>query len=452
GRRPFGSDQQALAAGGAGRDVGDARLFDRERPASGLADGSEDEEVPDRLRHAQAPDLRLGVLPRSRGLLSSLEGADDRRAAAHLDDHEAGALALNQPEPLELVERLVHADDPRAPAERVDDPVGELPGELLGQLEPHRLLAFDAVGLAERRETPIALAPRFEQFRRFDQRSGRAEHVGAAGAAAIENGLRRIGRQGDPGREAGRRGVRREREGGVSGARELHAGRPQLARPIDREREAARLERAGGVARFVLDQEIEPRGRPLRPMAQGDERRAPFAQVDAILEMEERQELAVAPERPGAVGQGGPKAPPLAGIEVVGDEPGGSRGREKRRLVERRDRTRARADEAGRPAFGGDGWGHGGGVSSIRSEFRSENSSSGIGWSAGNRPVENFSSSVVTASIWSRYFSTISELWLSASVSSSSTWRLPRSEIRASSSAARVLSFSAARSDLSRRR
>ena len=50
-----------------------------------------------------------------------------------------------------LGERLPHADHAGAAAGGIDDPVGQRPVELLRQLVAHRLLAFDAVRLLERR-------------------------------------------------------------------------------------------------------------------------------------------------------------------------------------------------------------------------------------------------------------------------------------------------------------
>ena len=53
---------------------------------------------------------------------------------------------------LHFLERLPHADHAGAAAGRIDDPVGELPIELLAELVGHRLLAFDAIRLLQRRD------------------------------------------------------------------------------------------------------------------------------------------------------------------------------------------------------------------------------------------------------------------------------------------------------------
>ena len=52
----------------------------------------------------------------------------------------------------ELFESLPHADHPGASAGRIDDPVREVPIELLADLVGHRLLAFDAVRLLQSRD------------------------------------------------------------------------------------------------------------------------------------------------------------------------------------------------------------------------------------------------------------------------------------------------------------
>ena len=62
----------------------------------------------------------------------------------------------------QLGERLPHADEAGAAPGGVDDDVGKRPAELLGELDPHRLLAFEAIGLLEgrdRRTSPRAPPP-----------------------------------------------------------------------------------------------------------------------------------------------------------------------------------------------------------------------------------------------------------------------------------------------------
>ena len=93
---------------------------------------------------------------RVRVLVALLEGAHHRRAAGRLHRDHARALLADEADRLEFGERLPHADQAGAAAGRIEDHVGHLPAELLGELEPHRLLALDPVRLLERRDVEPA--------------------------------------------------------------------------------------------------------------------------------------------------------------------------------------------------------------------------------------------------------------------------------------------------------
>src|SRR5207244_4825178 len=89
------------------------------------------------------------VLPARRMLDAVLPGLDHRRAPRRLDDDHARALPAEPADRLQLGKGLPHADDAGAAAGRIKDDVGDVPAELLGEFEPHRLFALDAVGLAQ---------------------------------------------------------------------------------------------------------------------------------------------------------------------------------------------------------------------------------------------------------------------------------------------------------------
>src|SRR5205085_2912759 len=98
---------------------------------------------------AQAARVRLGIVPRYRAIRACVERAYDGRAPIRLRrDHARQALAPVEPPDLtELGEHLPHADESRAAAGGIDDRIRQSPPELLRQLEPHRLLPFDAIRL-----------------------------------------------------------------------------------------------------------------------------------------------------------------------------------------------------------------------------------------------------------------------------------------------------------------
>ena len=93
----------------------------------------------------------MRVLPARRMLDAVLPGLDHRRAARRLDDDHARPLRADPADRLQFGKGLPHADDAGAAAGRIEDHVGDFPAELLGQLDPHRLFALDAIGLAQRR-------------------------------------------------------------------------------------------------------------------------------------------------------------------------------------------------------------------------------------------------------------------------------------------------------------
>src|SRR5439155_5532262 len=95
--------------------------------------------------------------------LALLKGAHDRRTALGLHDDHSGSLPSDPAQRFELVERLVHAHDAGAAAGRIDDDIRQAslaPTALLRQFDTHRLLAFLAVGLLERRDVEPTIARR----------------------------------------------------------------------------------------------------------------------------------------------------------------------------------------------------------------------------------------------------------------------------------------------------
>src|SRR3546814_17157324 len=84
-------------------------------------------------------------------LLAVVESPDDRRATFGLDGNHARPFGPDEAERLQLFNGFPHADKAGAPAGGIEDDVGHLPAKLLGQLQAHRLLALDPLGLFQRR-------------------------------------------------------------------------------------------------------------------------------------------------------------------------------------------------------------------------------------------------------------------------------------------------------------
>src|SRR5262249_11674243 len=91
------------------------------------------------------------VLPARRVLDAFLISAHHGRATRRLHGHHARPFAAYKSDRLELGEGLPHPDQAGAAASRIEDHVRHIPAKLLGQFEPHRLLAFDAIRLLQGR-------------------------------------------------------------------------------------------------------------------------------------------------------------------------------------------------------------------------------------------------------------------------------------------------------------
>src|SRR5712692_2284845 len=100
--------------------------------------------------HPQSRGVGNRVLPERRVLGLLVPGLHDGCASLGLDGDEARLGGLDPAHGGELFIRLPDADEPGAAAGWIEEQVGRLPAELLGQLEAHRLLALESVRLFER--------------------------------------------------------------------------------------------------------------------------------------------------------------------------------------------------------------------------------------------------------------------------------------------------------------
>src|SRR5215216_474482 len=244
---------------------GDGAFVHRDRGAARLPQRLEDEEVAHGGWDPDACGAGLGVLERPCEALAGLEGADDGGAAFGLRGDHAWPLGAYETHSFELREGLPHADEAGATSGRVDDDIGETPAELLGQLEAHRLLALDAVGLFERTHVECAEC--------FGEGGGDAaavtdqavhEHeAGAHSERLVAGGWRRVGWDDDRDPDPGSRAVGCQSARRVPGRGRYEGGRAELGVPGDRRRHTARLERAGRIQTFRLGVEARhPEGLP----------------------------------------------------------------------------------------------------------------------------------------------------------------------------------------------
>src|SRR5918998_1776872 len=150
GSRGFGAHVAHPLAAREQLHVRDRPLVHRQGRAARFTERIEDQEVPHRGRHPDARRPGTGVFPGRGEALAAFECPDDGGAALRLHADHPRPFPAYQPERFQLPERLPHPDQARPPSRRVDDHVGKAPVPLLRQLQPHRLLALDAVRLLQR--------------------------------------------------------------------------------------------------------------------------------------------------------------------------------------------------------------------------------------------------------------------------------------------------------------
>ena len=196
-------------------------------PAGGV-ERVENKEIAQGLRHREAEGHRLGVRPRLALGGVGLEGLDDRRAAVRLDGDQPREVTRYPAELEQFTQGLVNADDADASAGGIHDHAGHPPAKLLDDLQAHRLLALDAVGLPERRGVLVAgalLEDLGDQLAGVPDRAVDQVQLGAGRGAFGPGDLwggdghhdqaahprpSRVGRPGRPGVAVGRHGDRRD--------------------------------------------------------------------------------------------------------------------------------------------------------------------------------------------------------------------------------------------------
>ena len=318
GRGALRAHQEAFLARRLVERRGDRLVGDRDGEAAALAHRAQDQEIADRLRHADAGRDRVRVLP-ARGMLDAvLVGAHHGRAAGRLHRDHARALLADEADRLELGERLPHADQSGAAAGRIEDHVRHLPAELFGEFEPHRLLAFDAVGLLQRGGVePADLGLAFgDDLAAIVDQPVDAIDGGALQRDLADVHLGRVLRAEDRRLDAAAAGIGGERRAGIAVGRHRHVLDAERLAHRHRHDQAARLEGAGGQPAFILHDELAA-AEFLRELRQPNERRHRLAQADDVAHPTHRQQLAVAPEVGRALRERIPAQRAFHAIEVV---------------------------------------------------------------------------------------------------------------------------------------
>ena len=273
----------------------------RDGRAAALAQRAQHEEVAERLRHANSGRERPRFRPRLRFVCAFIERAHDRCAARRLRRHESRArVGAEKADLAQLVERLPHADEANTAAGRIDDHVRQLPAELLRELEAHRLLPLDAVGLLQRRgvvPAPLGAGALHDRAGVADRARDEPHVRTVRGGLALDHVRRRLGHHDDHA-EAGARAVGGPRRAGIARGRQRQRGHAQLLRARDANGGAARLERAGRQQALVLDlKRFHADGLPQTRRA--EERRGVLAERHDVRVLLHRQELAHAPQGRG---------------------------------------------------------------------------------------------------------------------------------------------------------
>src|SRR6266478_5267626 len=297
GGAPFGANQEAFVPRDLVYGVGDGFVRHRNGEAIAFAHGPQDQEIPDRLRNPDAAGDGVGILEARRMLHAGLERPHHRGAAGGLHGDHAGTFGADEADRFTFRKGLPHADQPGAAAGRIEDRVGQLPAQLLGELQPHGLLALDAIGLLEGRD----VEPAYPLLSGADDLAAVVDQaIDPIDRRALQRDLadvhlRRVVRTEDRGLDAGAGGVGGKRCARIAVGRHRHVLDAEGLGHGNRHHEAAGLERSGRQPSFVVDQKLgaaEPGREPRQP----DNRRHGLAEADNVLGAADRQELTVAPQ------------------------------------------------------------------------------------------------------------------------------------------------------------
>src|SRR5262249_49777749 len=147
--RRFGTGPDALEPGEEPLRLDDGALAHRVWMAARLAHDAQHLASRERPGHAQPWRVGDGILPEARGLRLVRPRLHEGGAALRLHGNEARLRRLDPAQRGQLLESLPDPYEAGAAARGIHENVRDIPPELLAELEPHRLLALETVGLLQ---------------------------------------------------------------------------------------------------------------------------------------------------------------------------------------------------------------------------------------------------------------------------------------------------------------
>src|SRR6266566_8646620 len=230
-----------------------------------------------------------------RRAIAVFKRADDRRTTSGLHTKHARPFFPDPSEGLHFVERFPHSDEAGAATRGIQDHIGKLPVQLLGQFVAEGLLTLDAIRLFKRGH----VEPTFSRFapgnlsaaivdETVDESNVRSELARLDDVRA-----RSVARHENVRFETGSGGIGCERSAGVAGTGNRELGRAKVFRHGYGNGHASRFETLRRILRFVFDPKIDVVSELLR----AQQRRPAFAKRNRIDIRRKRQKFAIAPQR-----------------------------------------------------------------------------------------------------------------------------------------------------------
>ena len=173
----------------------DSVVVDQGAEAAGFVKYVQYQGTAERVRHAHTVNLGRDVVPGLDLAFIGVEGFDDRTAAGGLHRDHARQRAVQPANLLEFIEHFPHRNQADAAAGWKKDELGQAPAELFGEFEAHRLFAFHAVRLFQRRHVEPAHFPGTvgDDFAAVPNQAVDSPRIGTVKSDFAGRDLRRVG-------------------------------------------------------------------------------------------------------------------------------------------------------------------------------------------------------------------------------------------------------------------